>query len=78
VTPQVERFLRNAEDHLERGRILVADGLYYDAGRAANLAAFHAAQALVFERAGKVVKTHNGVNVEFLRLTRDDRRFPPE
>jgi hypothetical protein len=25
-----------------------------------------------------VVKTHNGVNVEFLRLTRDDPRFPPE
>jgi uncharacterized protein (UPF0332 family) len=78
VTPQAERFLQNANDHLGRARVMVGDGLNYDAGRAAYLAAFHAAQALIFERTGKVFKSHKGVNIEFLRLTKDDARFPAE
>lgn len=49
-----------------------------DAGRAAYLTAFHAAQALIFETTGKVNKTHKGVQIEFLRLTKDDPRFPAE
>ncbi len=64
MTPETERFLQNADDH--------------DAGRAAYLAAFHAAQAIIFERTGKVFKSHKGVNVEFLRLTKDDAHFTPE
>jgi uncharacterized protein (UPF0332 family) len=46
VTPEAERFLQNADDHLERGQTILAAGLNYDAGRAAYLAAFHAAQAI--------------------------------
>jgi uncharacterized protein (UPF0332 family) len=57
---------------------MLETGLNYDAGRAAYLAAFHAAEALIFERTGKVPKTHKGVNIEFLRLTKDDPRFPPD
>src|SRR5262249_8331826 len=49
-----------------------------DAGRAADLAAFHAARALIFERTGKVFECHKGVSIEFLRLTKDDPRIPPE
>ena len=49
--------------------------LYEDAGRAAYLASFHAAQALLFDKAGKVFKTHKGVQSEFLRLTKDDPRW---
>jgi uncharacterized protein (UPF0332 family) len=41
------------------------------AGRAAYLAAFHAAQALIFERNAKVPKTHRGVHAQFSRLARD-------
>jgi uncharacterized protein (UPF0332 family) len=78
VTPQAERFLQNAEDHLKRGRIMVADGLNDDSGRAAYLAGFHAAQALIFERTGKVLKSHKAVNIEFLRLTKDEPHFSPE
>ena len=45
------------------------------AGREAYLAAFHAAEALVFERTGKVAKTHHsGLRSEFARLTRGDAR----
>ena len=78
MTPEAARFLQNADDHLERGQTMLAAGLNYDAGRAAYLAAFHAAQAIIFERTGKVVKTHKGVNIEFLRATKDDPRFTRE
>ncbi len=54
---------------------MLAADLYYDTGRAAYLAAFHAAQAVIFERNGKVVKTHKGVNIESLRLTKEDPAF---
>ena len=53
-------------------------GLNDAAGRTAYLAGFHAAQAFIFERAGKVFKTHHGVQTEFLRLTKDDPRLDGE
>jgi uncharacterized protein (UPF0332 family) len=46
-------------------------------GRTAYLAAYHAAQALIFERIGKVLKTHNRVQSEFLRLTRGETLIDP-
>lgn len=54
-----------------------ADGVlslrYHDAaGRTAYLAGFHAAQALIFERTGRSVKTHRGVSAELHRLTKDE------
>src|ERR1700757_3957150 len=40
----------------------------------------HAAQALIFDRTGKIAKTHSGVRSEFARLAKDDpcidRAFP--
>ncbi len=33
-----------------------------EAGRAAYLAEFHAAEALISERTGKLARTHDGVN----------------
>jgi len=72
VTPEAERILQRAEKHLERGQVMLRSGLNDDAGRPAYLAAFHAAQAVIFDRTGKVVKTHRGVQSEFLRLTKDD------
>jgi uncharacterized protein (UPF0332 family) len=53
-------------------------GLNEAAGRAAYLAGFHAAQALISERTGRAVKTHKGVHTEFQRLTKDDQGFPSE
>jgi len=49
-----------------------------EAGRAAYLAGFHAAQALLFEKTVRVFKTHKGVQAEFLKLTKDDPRFDSE
>jgi hypothetical protein len=45
-----------------------------EAGRAAYLAGLHAAQALIFERIGKVIKRHRGVQRE---LRRGDQREVP-
>lgn len=78
MTPEAERILQRAEKHLERGQVMLGSGLNDDAGRAAYLAAFHAAQAVIFERTGKVVKTHRGVQSEFLRLTKDDPHVTPD
>jgi len=48
------------------------------AGRAAYLAGFHAAQALISEKTGRSVKTHGGVNTRFHQLVRDDARVDDE
>ncbi|HKS88542.1 MAG TPA: HEPN domain-containing protein [Stellaceae bacterium] len=42
------------------------------AGREAYLAAFHAAQALIYERTGKLAKTHRGVRSQFARLMKEE------
>ncbi len=57
--------MQKAEKHLERGGVMLGVGLNDDAGRAAYLAAFHAAQATILELTGKVVKTHRGVQANF-------------
>jgi uncharacterized protein (UPF0332 family) len=45
------------------------------AAREAYLAAFQAAQALIWERTGRVSKTHRGVRAQFSLLTRDEPQF---
>jgi uncharacterized protein (UPF0332 family) len=65
---------------LSNARAELGISLSNDAGRNAYLAAFHSAQALIFERTGKVAKTHRGVHSEFARLAKlepaIDSRFP--
>jgi len=57
--------------------MLEAD-LIEDAGRAAYLAAFHAAQALIYERENRSLKTHRGVQSELSKLIRDDPSVPAD
>jgi uncharacterized protein (UPF0332 family) len=84
VTPEAERFLAKARLTLGHARKMMTVDLTEDAGRAAYLVAFHAAEALIFERTGKVTKTHKGSHSEFARLEvsepaidSDLRRFLP-
>ncbi|HLH49168.1 MAG TPA: HEPN domain-containing protein [Roseiarcus sp.] len=72
MTPQAARFLDKAQKLLAEAEVMIGAGLADAAGRTAYLAAFHAAQALIFERIGKTLKSHTGVHAEFLRLTKDD------
>lgn len=78
MTPETSRFLQKAQEQLERASTMLGVGLDEDAGRAAYLAGFHAAQAFIYENIGRALKTHNGVQTEFLRLTKDDPRFTPD
>jgi uncharacterized protein (UPF0332 family) len=50
-------------------------GLADEAGRAAYLAAFHAAHALIFERTGKTPKTHQGVRTQFGALAHAEQKI---
>ncbi|WP_244441314.1 HEPN domain-containing protein [Methylosinus trichosporium] len=55
-------------------------GIAKVAARCAYYAAFHAAEAFIFENTGRVGKTHSGVRAEFARLAKAtpqvDRDFP--
>jgi uncharacterized protein (UPF0332 family) len=64
VTPESAGHLDKAREYLAKARGLI-DVLRYsdEAGRAAYLAAFHAAQALISERTGRVARSHHGVAV---------------
>ncbi|CAO3434031.1 HEPN domain-containing protein [Azospirillum endophyticum] len=72
MTPEAAGYLEKARRCLEYARVNLGVDLGNDAGRNAYLAAFHAAQALIFETTGRIAKTHQGLQAEFSRLTRDD------
>ncbi len=71
MTPEVAAHLARAREGLDEARLVATIPLPGVAARSAYLAAFHAAEALVIARTGKVAKTHAGVHAEFARLTRD-------
>jgi len=75
VSPETGEHLDKARAYLTKARGLL-DVMHYndEAGRAAYLAGYHAAQALISERTGKIAKTHEGVNSQFNLLTKGDPR----
>jgi uncharacterized protein (UPF0332 family) len=76
VTPETEEHLRRAQEYLNKASALL-DVVHFsdEAARAAYLSVFHAAQALISERTGRIVKTHRGVRTAFARLSKDDPRL---
>jgi uncharacterized protein (UPF0332 family) len=68
MKPETASFLAKANDLLDRAPALLAQNFTDEAGRAAYLAGFHAAQAFIFEAAGRSPKSHGGVQSEFARL----------
>jgi uncharacterized protein (UPF0332 family) len=78
VTPEAAGYLEKSRDLLAQAEAMRGIDLIDAAGRTAYLAEFHAAQALIFERTGKSLKSHRGVHTEFLRLTRDDASMEPD
>jgi uncharacterized protein (UPF0332 family) len=57
LKPETERYLDKARQSLNEARAVAGIELAEAAGRAAYLAMFHAAQALIFERSAKVPRT---------------------
>jgi uncharacterized protein (UPF0332 family) len=78
VRPEASAFLDKARDFLLKAKDMLADDWPDEAGRAVYLAGLHAAQAVIVERTGKVIKRHRGVQNELRRLTNDDPRFDLE
>ena len=78
MTPEAARFLDKARQCVAHARAILAIELGDDAGRAAYVGAFHAAQALIFERSNKVAKTHRGVHGQFLKLVTSEPRVDVE
>ena len=76
--PEAAAYIAEARQALKEARIVAASELSQAAGRAAYLAAYHAAQAFVFDNTGKAAKTHSGVRSEFSRLAKDDPRIDRE
>ena len=78
MKPQTEAYLKKSRELLDHAETMLRVDLNDEAGRTAYLAGFHAAQALIFERHGRVFKTHAGVHSEFARLVKDDSRIDSE
>jgi uncharacterized protein (UPF0332 family) len=78
VTPEAERYLAKARLTLSHGRTMLTVDLTEDAGRAAYLAGYQAAEAFIFERTGKATKTHKGAHIEFARLAVNEPRIDIE
>jgi uncharacterized protein (UPF0332 family) len=74
VKPETVQFVEFARDMLRRAGHMSAIQLNDDAGRAAYLACFHVAQAIIFEREGRVLKMHRGVQTEFNKIIKGDPR----
>jgi uncharacterized protein (UPF0332 family) len=72
VSPEAQRYLEKARHCLDNARVNLSVHLGDDAGRNAYLTAFHAAQALIYECAGKSPKTHQGVHSQFDKLAKDE------
>jgi uncharacterized protein (UPF0332 family) len=71
VTPEAAYFLARAERTLTDAVRIAEVDIPHVAAREAYMAAFHAAQATIFERLAKV-KTHRGVHSAFAQIARDD------
>jgi uncharacterized protein (UPF0332 family) len=74
TTPVADHIVK-ARQSLKEARAVLTIDLAEAAGRAAYLAAYHAAQAFVLDRTGKTAKTHSGVRSEFARLAKDESRL---
>ena len=75
MTPESKERIEKTREYLARGKIILGAGVGEDAGRDAYLAGFHAAQALILARTGRILKTHRGVHRLFSHWQRMTRHF---
>ncbi len=72
MTPIAADLMAKAKTSLEFADTILKAGIAMVAAREAYMAAFHAAQALLHDRDGKVPKTHSGVRAQFARIALAD------
>jgi uncharacterized protein (UPF0332 family) len=78
VTPEAERYLTKARLTLDHVRTMFTVDPTEDAGRAAYLAGYQAAETFISRRTGKATKTHKGAHTEFARLAVNEPRIDME
>jgi len=78
VKPETADCLAKARECLDGAKQIAGLPLPQVAAREAYLAAFHAAEAYIFEQTGRTVKTHRGLRSTFSRLARSEPRIAPE
>lgn len=71
MKPETAAYLANAAQALKDAGAILAIQIPLQAARLAYYAQFHAAQALIFERTGKIAKTHRGVKAQFHKEATD-------
>ncbi|HMN73761.1 MAG TPA: HEPN domain-containing protein [Rhodoblastus sp.] len=80
MSPEAASYLEKAREDLEDATKVAAIGLPKLAARCAYYAAFHAAEAFIVEKTGRIAKTHSGVRSELMRLANEmtsvDRSLP--
>jgi len=72
MKPQSAAYLASAAEALSDAKQILAIHIPRQAARLAYYAQFHGAQALIFERTGKIAKTHKGVQTLFHRLIKQE------
>lgn len=72
MTPEAERHLQRARLDLAVAHSNLQQEWWHVAAREAYLAAFHAAQAVVFEIDGRRPKTHAGLQSRFSAISREE------
>ena len=72
MRPEASSFLDKAREFLLKAEDMFADDWPDEAGRAAYLAGLHAAQAVIVERTGRIIKRPRGVRNELWRLLKDE------
>ena len=77
MTPETLDFLAAANRALANADRVLSIEIPDQAARLAYYAEFHAAQALIFERTGKISKTHKGVDKQFHQVARAELAIPP-
>ena len=78
MKPETADCLAKARECLDGAKQIAGLPLPQVAAREAYLAAFHAAEAYIFEQTGRTVKTHRGLRSTFSRLARSEPRIAPE
>ena len=73
MSPEAALYMAKARRLLQRAQGNLSMEFFEQAGRLAYSAAFNAAQALIFERSGRAVKTHKGVRARFGLLTKNEQ-----
>jgi len=77
VKQEVVQSLATARRHLSDAKAILGLQITGVAAQQAYLAAFHAAEAFIFDRAGHGTKTHSGLRATFSRLAKDEPRISP-